>query len=194
MSGAGGSTSTLAIGWSSGAVARNSSLSQTSLRLPGLPRPLANRWMPCGWPVNRFESTRQAWAGFFVAAATPLPSDETWVACLPVGPMGLGTTTISNGLGDFSIRAGQPPLAADELVIVVIATFWPTNRSGRIVSRSADHGYAEPDAYRSAITWSPLIDSGVFSRHFFPSGSKTSPPNARRMPTMYSFAVTLAKP
>src|SRR4051812_30066846 len=123
MSGAGGKTSTLAIGWSSGAVARNSSLSQTSLRLPGLPGPFAHRWMPCGWPGDRFESTRQAWAGFLVAIETPLPSDETWVACLPVEPIGFGTTTISNGVPDFSIRAGQAPLAADELVIVVIATF-----------------------------------------------------------------------
>ena len=77
--------------------------------------------MPCGWPVNRFESTRQAWAGFLVVIETPLPSDETWVACLPVEPSGFGTTIISNGAGDFAIRAGQAPFAADELVIVVIA-------------------------------------------------------------------------
>src|SRR3954471_17056258 len=180
--------------WRRGAVSRNSGLSQTSLRLPGLPSPFANRWMPCGWPVNRFESTRQAWAGFFVVIETPLPSDDTCVACLPVEPSGFGTTIISNGVGDFEIRSGQAPFAADELVRVTIATLPPMNRSGVIVSRSADHGYAEPDEYRSAMTCRPLIDSGVFSRHFLPSASKTSPPNARRTPTMYSFAVTLAKP
>ena len=68
--------------------------------------------------VSRRESTIQALSGFLVAFETPLPSDETWVACLPVGPSGFGMTSISNGLGDLAIKPGQ---ASDSLLFQAVS-------------------------------------------------------------------------
>ena len=122
---------TLAMLASLGAALRNSSLSHTSKRLPGLPRPFAKRSMPCRWPVYSCDRTIQALSGFLLAIDTPLPSDETCVACLPVGPSGFGKTSISNGSGRLAIWPGQADAA--KLVVITMPIFWLWNSSWRLL-------------------------------------------------------------
>ena len=145
------------------------------------------------WLVNSRDRTVQAWAGFFVVAETPLPSDETWVACLPVVPSGFGID-VHLELARAAWRSGPARPRRRSWSWSRCRPSGPGRGPGAGRRCRPPTGTQTPALYRSATTFSAWIDSGVLSRHFLPSASKRSPPNARSMPTMYSLAVTLPRP